>query len=98
VSYYDPWFHFLQLVLNRVLLFMMVSLTLSGVLWCWLLKHFYGVDLPAALKAAWAILQGGTAPEWQVQLGLTVATSVCATAAMFAVLMLGLGRLRQGNG
>ncbi|MGH8032395.1 MAG: hypothetical protein ACREO8_08550 [Luteimonas sp.] len=97
MSYYDPWFHVLQVFCNRVLLFLAVSLALSAALWCWLLKHFYGAELPAALKAAWAIVQGGTAPAWPVQLGLTVATGVFATTTVFAVLLLGPGRLRQGE-
>lgn len=96
MSYYDPWFHVLQLVFNRVLLFLATSLTLSGVLWCWLLQRYFDTAAWPALRSAWDIGHGAAPPYWTVVLALTVSTGTLATAVVFAAL-LGLGRLRQGE-
>lgn len=42
-SYYDPWAHMFWTTVNRVVLFIVVSLALSGALWCWLLLRFFNV-------------------------------------------------------
>lgn len=96
MSYYDPWAHALVLIFHRVVLFVVISIVLSVVLWCVLLEHFFGSTTLVALGGIWDIVQGNADLTNNLLFSLMVSSSTLFTTTVFALLMRS-GRLRRGD-
>lgn len=95
-NYYDPWGHVFRIVLNRLLLFVFLSIVASAGLWWWLLKHFCESSWQVIVSSAWALLTGDGELRWRLVFWLTVACATLATSTLFALLMR-TPRLRRGD-
>lgn len=96
MNYYDPWGHAFRLFLNRVLLFVLLLVSSSGLLWAWLLSHFYDYGWRVIVGSAWALPQGDGELHWRIMFWLSVGCGTLATTALFAALMRRT-KLRRGD-
>ena len=94
--YYDPWGHTYRIVVNRLSLFLLLSVALSVGAWCWLVVHFYAGTVRLALEGALNILRGNADVTGELLLGLTVVSSTLLTSNVFTALICS-GRLRRGD-
>jgi hypothetical protein len=96
MNYYDPWGHAFRLVMNRALLFVLLAVLSSALLWGWLLSHFYNAGWQLILGTIWSLPQGEGELHWRLMFWLSVACSTLATTTVFAVLLRG-SRPRRGD-
>lgn len=96
MNYYDPWGHAFRIALNRVVLFVLLAVSSSGLLWWLLLDRCYGYGWRVIVGSAWALPQGDGELHWRIMFWLSVACGTLATTALFAALMRRT-KLRRGD-
>lgn len=96
MNYYDPWGHVFRIALNRVLLFVLLAVSSSALLWAWLLSHFYDYGWKVIVGSAWALPQGDGELHWRLMFWLTAVCGTLVTSTLFAALMRRT-RLRRGD-
>lgn len=96
MSYYDPWAHAFWIFSRRAGWFLLLCVVLSMGLWCALLMHFFGCDMPMALRGAWNIVRCQADLTSNLLFGLTCSTGTSFAAVVY-VPLLRLGRLGNGD-
>ena len=95
-NHYDPWVHAVHLFLNRVALFVLLSLALGLAWWAGVLRVVFGVTWSAMPSGTLVLLQGPVELIWRVGLGEAWAIGAALTAWLFTYLVM-RGRLRRGD-
>jgi hypothetical protein len=94
-NYYDPWAHAARLFVNRLFLFIVLSLLLGLAVWAGLLHWVFAADLPAIARATWAMVDS-TDLMWRLVFWQSAAAGVLLTTVLYTWL-LGRARLRRGD-
>jgi len=96
-SYYDPWVHAVQLFINRLFLFIFLSVLLGLGWWGVLLWKVFHVEPEDMAKSSWAVMTTTPAEVMpRVILGQSVVIGALITAWLFTWLIV-RARLRRGD-
>jgi hypothetical protein len=93
---YDPWIHAVHVFLNRVVLFLVLSMALGLAWWAGVLHAVLGVAWGDMAHGTWVVVQGPVDPTWRMGLGEAGVIGAVLTAWLFTFLVM-RGRLRRGD-
>lgn len=95
-NHYDPWMHAVQVFANRVMLFLVLSLTLGLAWWAGVLRWVLSVAWGDMAHGTWVVVQGPVDAIWRVALGEAGVIGALLVAWLFTFLVM-RGRLRRGD-
>jgi hypothetical protein len=95
-NHYDPWMHAMHVFLNRVVLFLVLSLAIGLAWWAGVLRVVFGVAWSTMPSGTWALAKGQVEMIWRVGLGEAGVIGAVLTAWLFTFLVM-RGRLRRGD-
>ena len=94
-NYYDPWGHAVRLFMNRLMLFVVLSLGLGLAVWAALLHWVFDADGMTIVRSTWA-MTSSTDVLWRVIFWQAGAAGVLLTTLLY-VWLLGRARLSRGE-
>lgn len=94
-NYYDPWAHAVRLFVNRLVLFVVLSLVLGLAVWSGLLHWVFEADGMTIVRSTWAMTRS-TDTLWRVIFWQSAAAGVLITTLLYTWL-LGRARLSRGE-
>ena len=94
-TYYDPWHHAVRLFMNRLMLFVVLSLLLGLAVWAGVLHLVFEADFKTIVQSTWAMVSS-TDVLWRVIFWQSGAAGVLITTLLYTWL-LGRARLSRGE-
>lgn len=94
-NFYDPWAHAINILVTRIIQFLLLSMSLGFMVWVFLLHFYFGVgwgEIPDLTRAAVSTTQQAGRAIFRMAIGIGV---ICS-AWLFSCLIF-CGRLREGD-
>ncbi len=96
-TYYDPWLHAVNLFINRLILFVLLTLLIGLGGWAGLLHWLAGADSVAIARSTLVVVTDAqTDRRWRVILALCGAVGALLALCLF-IWLRGRARLRRGD-
>ncbi|GEM_PF-6007465 len=96
MSYYDPWLHAVNLFINRLFLFVVLTLLLGLCAWAGLLHWLFGADWMTVARSLLVATDNAIELRWRVMFWQSIASGGLLTAWLFTWLR-SRARLRRGD-